>query len=206
MSRRQNDVSQSLDQIAWDYLTGSPRDQIVLRNTLVNAGAAAVFLLLRAGLRIAQEFNPLRTPAVKPIDRQAAERTWLYNIAEPMLESTYAVISTIGQPAYDALCRALWERDERLKVLAAAVLSLERQPSVRTTKQVQDAFNMIAVNDHDKKYFMKSGIFMALSHILAQGGDPKHQQVLREWAVNHQMSEDQVLEASCNTLLLYLIR
>lgn len=198
--------AQNLDQIAWDYLTGSPRDRATLADILVNAGMAAVFPLLRAGSRVVREFNPLQASSVKPLDRQSAESTWVYKIAEPMLESIDAIVNTIGQPAYDALCRALWEQDERLKVLAAAVLSLKRRPSVRTTKQVQDAFNMIAINDRDKKYFMKSGIFVVLSHILAQGGDPKHQQVLREWAVNHQMSEDQVLEVSRNTLLLYLIR
>ncbi len=206
MSYSQAMSIQNLDQLAWDYLMGSLRDQVALSNTLVNVGAAAVFPLLRAGLRVAQEFNPLETPGVKRLDRQTAEQVWIYEIAEPMLRSIYTVISAIGQPAYDALCRALWDPDERLKVFAAVALLQDPHPSSRTARQVQDAFNQITSKDRGKKYFMQSGIFIVLSHILAQGGDAKHQQALREWAADHQMNEDQVLEVSRNTLLLYLIR
>lgn len=193
-----------LDQIAWDYLMGSPRDQATWANILVNAGAAAVFPLLHAGLRIARDFNPLQ--GVVRSDREVAESTWVYQIAEPMLESICAIVNTVGQPAYDALCRALWEQDERLKVLAALVLLQEGKPSARTTKQVQDAFNIITRNDRDKKYFMQSGIFVILSHVLARGGDPKHQLALQQWATEHQMSVEQVIEASRNSGLIYLIR
>lgn len=199
-------ASQNLNQIAWDYLMSSPHDQLALGTILVNAGAAAVFPLLRAGLRAVREFNPLRTPGVKPLDRQSAESTWVYEIAEPILASIHAIVGAIGQSAYDALCRALWEEDERLKAFAAIVLMQEPCPTSRTTKQVEEAFYQITSNDRNKRYFMQSGIFMALSHILAQGGDAKHHQVLREWAAAHQMSEEQVLETSRNTLLLYLIR
>lgn len=100
-------ASQNLDQIAWAYLMSSPHDQTALGTGLVNAGAAAVFPLLRAGLRVAQEFNPLQTRGVNPFDRQAAESTWVYEIAEPILASIHAIVSAIGQSAYDALCRAL---------------------------------------------------------------------------------------------------
>jgi hypothetical protein len=86
------------------------------------------------------------------------------------------------------------------------VLLLERQPTARTTKQVQDAFNRIALNDRNEKYFMQSGIIVILSHLLARGGDPKHQQALQDWAKEYQTSEEQVIEVSRNTGLLYLIR
>lgn len=198
--------SQNLDQIAWNYLMGSPREHVVLGNTLVNAGATAVFPLLRAGLRVAQEFNPLQTPGVKPLDRQAAESVWLYQIAEPMLKSIYTIVNAIGQPAYDALCRALWDPDDRLKVFAAVVLLQEPQPSLRTAKQVQDAFNRITSKDRSKKYFMESGIFVALSNILALGGDTRHQEVLQDMAVKQNCTPQQLIEATRNTLLVYLIR
>ncbi|MEM4203885.1 MAG: hypothetical protein QXS54_07435 [Candidatus Methanomethylicaceae archaeon] len=197
---------QNLDQIAWDYLMGSPRNREVCGTMLVHAGAAAVFPLLRAGVQVVHEFNPLRTRGVKPLDRQAAESTWIFDIAKPMLADIYAIVSAIGQPAYDALCRALWTQDEHLKILVTAVLMQELYPTPRTTQQIREAFYQIISNDRDKRYFRESGIAIALSHILAQGGDAKHQQVLREWAASHQMSEEQVLEASRNTLLLYLIR
>jgi hypothetical protein len=197
--------SQNLDQIAWDYLMGSPRDHDALGSELVNTGAATVFPLLRAGLQTVQDFNPVRTQGVARTDRQAAESIWIYQIAEPLLKSIYTIVNAIGQPAYDALCRALWEQDERFKVLSAIVLLQEKQISSRTAKQVQDAFNSLALNDRTKKYYMESGIFILLSHILAQGGDPKHQQVLREWASNHQMSLEQVLEVSRNTGLKFLL-
>ena len=199
-------AGQNLDQIAWDYLMSSPRDQMALGTILVDTGARAVFSLLRAGLRAVREFNPLQTKGVKPLDRQSAELTWIYHIAEPMLESIHAIVSDVGQPAYDALCRALWEEDEQIKVFAAIVLLQEPHPTSRTTKQVEEAFYQITSNDRNKGYFMQSGILIALSHILAQGGDARHQQALREWAADHQLSEEQDLEISRNTLLLYLIR
>lgn len=197
---------QNLDQIAWDYLMGSPRDQATLGKVLVNAGTAAVFPLLRAGLRVAREFNPLQTKGVKPLDRQLAELTWIYRIAKPMLESIHTIVSDIGQPAYDALCRALWEKDEQIKVFAAIVLLQEPYPTSRTTKQVEEAFYQITSNDHNKRYFIQSGIFMALSHILARGGSNRHQQVLQKLADDNEMSEEEFIELVRNTLLLYLIR
>lgn len=207
-----------LDQIAWNYLMGSPRDQAVQRDALINAGAATIFLLLRAGLRTTQEFKPVRArgdstqndrkPA-KSVGYQVVtepESVWIYQIAEPMLESIYAIVRAIGQPAYDALCRALWEQDERLKVLAAVVLMQERQPTARTIKQVQEAFNTIWLNDSNKKYFKQSFICIILSHFLARTGNSQHQQALREGANELQVSEEHAIEMTRNAGLLYLIR
>lgn len=199
-------ATQSLDQVAWDYIMASPRDQVLHSRVLINAGATAVFPLLRAGLRTVQDFNPLHTQGGARPDRQAAESIWIYQIAEPTLKSIYMIMKAIGQPAYDALCRALWDSDDRLKVYAAVILLQEPHPTSRTAKQVQDAFNGITSRDRNKKYFMESGIFIALSNILALSGDTRHQKLLEDTAAEQSHIVEQALETTRNTLLLYLIR
>jgi hypothetical protein len=198
-------ANQNFDQLAWDYLMDSPRDQSVLRNTLVNAGAPVIFPLLRAGLRTTQEFRPLDR-SVMDQKSTDAESTWIYQIAEPMLKNIYTIVNAIGQPAYDALCNALWDQDERLKVLAAIVLLQEEQPSPRTVKQAKNTFNMLWENDQSKKYFKQSGIILILNHFLAHAGDSAHQQALRVGASQLNVSVEQAVVMSRNTGLLYLIR
>jgi len=199
--------NQNLDQVAWDYLLGSPRDQEVARHVLINAGAAAIFPLVRAGLRTAKEFNPLQTRSVMANnDRQGAETLWIRGIAEPMLDNIYAVVTAIGQPAYDALCRALWEQDGKLKVLAAVVLLHGKQLTERTIKQVQDAINRNAPVNRNKEYLVQTRIFILLSNALALNGDPKHQQLLQHMMKESQLSIEETIERTRNTGLLYLIR
>jgi len=195
-----------VDQIAWDYIMGTPRDQETCSHALIKVGPPAIFPLLRAGLRTTQEFKPLQT-SVWEQKATDAESAWIYQIAEPMLKSIYTIVNAIGQPAYDALCRAMWERqDERLKVLAAIVLLQEEQPSSRTVKQVNDTFKMLWENDQSKKYFKQSAIIVILSHFLAHAGDSGHQQALRVGASQLNVSVEQAVVMSRNTGLLYLIR
>lgn len=194
-----------VEQIAWDFIMGTPREQETLSYALIKVGAPAIFPLLRAGLQATQEFRPLDRSVMgqKATD---AESTWIYQIAEPMLKSIYTIVYAIGQPAYDALCRAMWERDERLKVLAVIVLLQEEQPSPRTVKQAKDTFNMLWENDQSKKYFKQSGIILILNHFLAHAGDSTHQQALRVGASQLNVSVEQAVVMSRNTGLLYLIR
>jgi len=195
-----------VDQIAWDYIMGTPRDQETFSHALIKVGPPAIFPLLRAGLRTTQEFKPLQT-SVWEQKATDAESAWIYQIAEPMLKSIYTIVNAIGQPAYDALCRAMWKRqDERLKVLAAIVLLQEEQPSSRTVKQVNDTFKMLWENDQSKKYVKQSAIIVILSHFLAHAGDSGHQQALRVGASQLNVSVEQAVVMSRNTGLLYLIR
>jgi len=194
-----------IDQIAWDYIMGTPHNQEQSARSLIKVGAPAIFPLLRAGLRTTQEFRPLDR-SVMDQKSTDAELAWIYQIAEPMLKSIYTIVNAIGQPAYDALCNALWDQDERLKVLAAIVLLQEEQPSPRTVKQTKDTFNMLWENDQSKKYIKQSAIIFVLSHFLAHSGDPAHQQALRVGASQLKVSEEQAVVMSRNTGLLYLIR
>ena len=196
---------QNLDQMAWGYLMASSRDQKLYSHELIDAGASVIFPLLHAGLRTTRDFRPSDRSAW---DQKAtdAESAWIYQIAEPMLKGIYTIMDAIGQPAYDALCRAMWDQDERLKVLAAIVMLMEEQPSPRTVKQVQETCNMLWENDQSKKYFRQSCILIILSYFLAQAGDSVYQQALRDAASQLKMSDKQAIEASRNTGLLYLIR
>jgi hypothetical protein len=187
-----------------------------------------IFPLLRAGLRVAQEFNPLQVRSVANFDRQAAGAAWVHNIAEPMLESIYAVVRAIGQPAYDALCRALWEPDDRFKLLACLVLFQETHPSRRTLRGIQDwwavkvgvdlatldhlsvavlyrALNAQRDSDADKPYFRHGGAVMMLSILCARGGDPRFQQLQSDFYRDLGVTVAKGDERSRNTGLLFLV-
>jgi hypothetical protein len=208
---------------------GSPRDQAVLGNILLKAGAAAIFPLLRAGLRIVREFNPLRTKGVIPNDHQAAELVWIYKIAEPMLESIGVLVKMIGQPAYDELCRALWELNEHFKLLACLVLFQELHPSRRTLRGIRDwwvvnvgvdlstldhlsvqvlytTLNVQRQSDSDKPYFRDGGAVMMLNTLLARGGDPRFQQLQGDFYRDAGISVAEGDERTRNTGLLFLAR
>ena len=186
-----------LDDVAWRYLMGSFSEREEHGPTLIHAGAPAIFPLLRAGVRDAKEGYPSR------MDRKTAEMIWVDTTVEPMLNDIYAIVQAVGQPAYDTLCRAFWQEDENLKVLAALVLLKEQDPGSRTTKQIHKAFIHIASNDRDKKQFRQSGVFIILSYILARGSDPEHQQLLQGLIAKHPTDVEEVIR---NRSLLFLVR
>ena len=221
--------SENLDQLAWDYLMGSPRDQAESGHILAYTGAAAIFPLLRAGLRALQEFNPLRTPGVANPDHQVAESTWVYQIAEPTLESMYAVVNQIGQPASDALCRALWEPGELFKLMACLILFNVPHPNRRTVRGIRDwwavnvgvdlqtldqltiptlfrALDAQTADESDQRYFRDGGAVMMLSTLLARGGDPRFQELQRDFYRESDVSLAEGDERTRNTALLYLVR
>lgn len=221
--------NENIDQSAWDYLMASPRNQAARSRTLANTGPVVIFPLLRAGLRVAQEFNPLQVHGVANFDRQAAEGSWVHGIANPMLESIYAVVHAIGQPAYDALCRALWEPDDRFKLLACLILLQEQHPSRRMLRGIQDWWTLnigvdLATLDHlsvdvlyrtlkaqrasdaEKRYFRDGGAVMMLCTLLARGGDPRFQQLQSDFYRNIGVSVAAGDERTRNTGLLFLVR
>jgi hypothetical protein len=197
---------QNLDQLAWDYLMSSPRDQAALGSMLVSAGAAAVFPLLRAALQTAREFSPLRTQGVAHPDREAAESVWIYQIAEPMLKSIYTIMNAIGQPAYDALCRALWESDFRMRVWAGLVLFQDKHPNSRTTHALKDAFDHIGRDEGLSKANIESGLMIMLSVLMARGGDSRVQSTVTDFIRQNAANERDFDAITENTAFKYLLR
>jgi hypothetical protein len=193
-------ATQTLDRVAWDYMMVSPRDREQYYRLLIDSGATSILPLVHAGLRTIQEFPPARIQ-----DHQASRTAWIHSIAVPMLENIYAVVTSIGQPGYDALCRALWNQDARVKLLAAVSLLQEPRPNLRTTKQVEEVLNEMTSRGINKKAPFEHQIIMALSNILAQGGYEQHIRILKEMGKEHNYSFEQVIETTRNTLLLSLI-
>lgn len=221
---------ENLDQLAWAYLMASSRDQPSLGEILIGNGGRAVFPLLRAGLRTAQEFNPLQARSVMAnSDRDAAESLWVNAIAEPMLKSIFTIVRQIGQSAFDALVRALWEPDEHFKLLACVVLFQAQQPSQRTVRGIRDwwainvgidletlddltlpilmkALEAQPVQESEKRYFRDGGGVMILTILLGRGGDPKFANLQSEFYGSQGFSMAHGDERTRNTALLYMIR
>ena len=191
----------NLDQLAWDYLMASPREQGQLSQLLIEKGAPSVFPLLRAGLRTIQEFPPARTS-----DADSARTAWIYQIAVPMLESIHQIVKSIGQSGYDALCRALWDQNERLKMLSATILLQEPNLSSRSHKQIEEVFYETTSKELSKKAFGRDAFAIALSNTLARGGSAQHLKLLQEMAKEYTYTFEQVIETTRNTLLLYLLQ
>jgi hypothetical protein len=198
--------NQDIDEASWKYLIGTSSEQDAQSRILVRMGAKAIYSLLGAGLRVAQDFKPPILRGDENFDFKIVISAWIRDIGEPILKSIHTIVKLIGQPADDSLCRVLWEQDEKLQLLAALILLQERQPTKRTAKLTLDAFQKIVSNDSSNRNLRQSCILLTLSQVLAQAGYPDHQQSLQKLASEYHMNVDQTLEATSNAGLIYLTR
>ncbi len=200
----------NLDQLAWDYIQAPTLYRSEQREALIRSGAAAVYPLLRAGLRSIAEFKTdYFIPSVE-MSKQSefgegfAYHFWLEMKKDFVREHIYDIVAAMGQPAMDALCRALWESDEGIQVLAALTLFEEEKPSSRTVKGVKDAFKAL-MDNWPKKFLLDSNVIALLYMVLARGGDDESERFVTDFIAKRDMSVEEYVEKSRNTSLVYLL-
>jgi hypothetical protein len=199
-----------LDRTAWDYLNAPTLYRDELTSSLINAGAESIFPLLRAGLKRIYEtsktyFKPIREKAKKSrFGEQFAYAAYTSSV-ERVVTDIYAVANSIQQPAMDALCRALYDKSDDMRLLASLVLAADPSPNNRTGKLVDDAFRTIGSNEKNKEYVRKGGIIMVLLSVLGRIGSAAHVELIEKVIAEENISQERFDEKSRNTVIYYLL-
>ncbi len=202
-------ISGSLDQVAWTYLMTYPPEKEQHAQALIQHGATAVFPLLRGAVRATVEFNPRtisQDRARGVVDWEAAETVWINNIGLDLIQSVYDIVTRIGQPAQDALCRALWESDERMRIWASLILLQDKHPNSRTTRAVRDVSDHLGRNEGSSESLIESGLMVMLTVLIARGGDTRVQSIVADFIRQNAANERDFDAITENTGLKYLLR
>jgi hypothetical protein len=171
-------MTDSLEELAWNCLDAPGLELAPTQSAaLISAGANSVFPLLRSGLRWIAQYGEERARDFIEVNKDSSAGAVF---AALLLHSTTDIIilgrinnivRAVGQPAADALCRALWERDERMQLLAALLLSEEEHPSQRTLKGVEDTLKTLGIRPKEGSGVL---LFRLLLSVLASGGDTRY--------------------------------
>jgi len=204
-------VPTDLDELAWKYLTGPRPHYSEEREAVIKAGAAIVFPLLRACLRY---FEHYRITYFKDLVKEASKsrlgKDFVYHAfieatASSFVEDVVETVSTIDQPAWDSMCRALWENHNGMKILAAIMLSHFQSHSTRTIKRVEEALVNIEFNDRNKEYVKNSGIRLLLALVAEPAGTPEVKQFIQSIAREHSLPVDELRKGAQYGAWYYLL-
>lgn len=192
-----------LDEVAEAYFSTRTPDRSEYVRLLIRARGNAVFPLLRALLGLTTKYKQL----TKDIARAARESIfgegggrymWAKASLESEVQNAYDIIRRIGEPAKIELCRALLERDYKMRLAAALLLSMDESPSEETMHGVQNA---LAYIKPDQKGAI---VLMLLGIVFDRAGDAKWHEVIEDHARDANLSVEQWRERAVNTALIEL--
>lgn len=193
-----------LDEIAEAYLSARTPDRPEYERLLIRAREKAVFPLLHALLAQAIKQKKVsgdigRGLGMTDSGTGLAEYLYAKSTFEPEVEKAYDVIQRTGQPAKTELCRALLERDYRVRLAAALLLSMDETPSSETQNGIQNSLGYLADPS-------QSLILMLLGIVMFRAGDTKWRQAIESHARDSGTSLQEWIERTRDTALIELQR
>jgi hypothetical protein len=191
-----------IDEVAEAYFSVGTNDRPEYARLLIRAGSKAVFPLLHALLDLTLKYKHYTDKIARASEdavfgEEGGRYMWAKATFEPEVESAYDVIRRIGQPAKTELCRALLERDYRMRLAAALLLSMDETPSSETQNRIQESLSYLADPS-------QSLILMLLGIVMLRAGDAKWGQVIDNHARDSGLSLQEWIERTTNTALIEL--
>ncbi len=193
-----------LGEVAEAYFSVPTSDQPEYARFLIRARGRAIFPLLRAILTITakdRKFtdNLARAGRDSAFGEEGARYIWAGVVMESMIQDAYDVARRIGQPAKAELCRALLERDYKMRLAAALLLAMDESPSGEVQRGIQEALSYIGLDKEQGAL-----LSMLLGSILARAGDAKWQRVIEGHARDNGLNFEEWVERTVNTVLIEL--
>jgi hypothetical protein len=191
-----------LDEIAEAYFFVGTNDRPEYLRLLIRAGSKAVLPLLHALLSLTLKYKHYTDKIARAAEGAVfGEEGGRYMLAKatfgPEVENAYDVIRRIGQPAKTELCRVLLDRDYRMRLVAALLLSMDESPSSETQNGVQESLSYLADPS-------QSLILMLLGIAMFRAGDAKWRQVIETHAQSSGISFQEWMERTMITALIEL--
>jgi|SRR5687767_11770807 len=193
-----------LDEVAEAFFSVRTGEKPEFQRLLIRAGNKAVMPLLHALLGVTAKYQHYTNDIARKFKRgifgeESGRYFWAKVTFESEVKNSYDIIRRIGQPAKDELCRALMDRDYRIRLSAALLLALDEEPSSETYYGTQRSLNYLADPS-------QSLILMLLGIVFLRAGDTKWLALTENHARETGISLQEWVERTINTALIELQR